>query len=51
MRNVFPAFRGTEECVSVFAPVASQVAPIQNNQYTVVVHFGQPALGPHSTEP
>ena len=41
----FPAFRKTEEGSSVLAPVALQVASIQNNQYATVLHFDPSDLG------
>ena len=49
MGDLFPAFRGTREGLSVLALVVFQIASIQNNQYGIVAHLGWPALGLYSS--
>lgn len=36
MRDLFPAFRGTEKSQSVLKLAVSQVTVVQNNQYATV---------------
>lgn len=42
MRDVFPSLRGDRKESQIFFLVsaASEAAPIQNNQYAIVVYFG-----------
>ena len=40
MGGLFPAFRGTEEGLRVFALAVCQVASIQENQDVMLVQFG-----------
>lgn len=49
MGDLFPIFRGTEEDLSGLALAVSHVASIQNSPCALVVHLGQPALGPYTT--
>jgi len=46
MGDLFPVFRESEEGLSVLAPAVSQIASIQNNQYTIVLHFEAACPGP-----
>ena len=46
MGDFLPAFRGTEDGLSVLQPAVFQVASIQKNQYATVAHFGTVCSGP-----